>query len=60
MTAADLLASGLGSLRRAGLFLVAAGVALGLLLAVHPSPAAHSVDGGSGLRLATTTVTATR
>lgn len=57
MTAAvDLLASGLGSLRRLGLFLAAAGVALVVLLAVHPSSDAHPVDGGSGLRLATTAV----
>jgi hypothetical protein len=57
--AADLLASGLWSLRRVGLLLVAAGVALVLLLAAHPAaPGAHRIDGGPGLRLATTTAPA--
>lgn len=57
--AADLLATGLGSLRRVGLLLVAAGVALTLLLAAHPTASgAHRLDGGSALRLATTAVPA--
>ena len=58
-SAADLLASGLGSLRRLGLLLVAAGIGLVLLLTVHPLPSGgHGLDGGSGLRLATTAVPA--
>jgi hypothetical protein len=56
MTATDLLASGLGSLRRVGLLLLAAGAVLALVLAAHPStPGAHSLDGGSALQLATAT-----
>ena len=55
-TATALLASGLGSLRRMGLFLAAAGVAIGLLLAAHPAfPGAHTIDGGSLLRIDATT-----
>ena len=54
-SAAALLASGLGSLRRLGLLLVAAGIAL-VLLAVNPaSTGGHRLDGGSALRLPTTT-----
>jgi hypothetical protein len=56
---AALLASGLGSLRRLGLLLVAAGVALVLLLAANPAATGgHRLDGGPALRLATTTVPA--
>jgi hypothetical protein len=55
MTSAALLASGLGSLRRLGLLLVAAGIALVLLAANPGSSGGHRLDGGSALRLATTT-----
>lgn len=52
-TAVDLLASGLGSLRRVGLLLLAVGAALALLLAAHPAASgAHGIDGGSSLRIA--------
>jgi hypothetical protein len=54
-SASDLLASGLRSLRRLGLLLVAAGVALVLALTAHPAPSGgHHLDGGSALRLAAT------
>jgi hypothetical protein len=54
-SAADLLASGLGSLRRAGLFLLGAGVVLVLVVGAHPSGGAHRLGDGSTLHLATAT-----
>jgi hypothetical protein len=54
-SAADLPAAGLGAMRRVGLLLLGAGVALLLVIAAHPSAGTHPLDDGPTLHLATAT-----